>query len=501
MLCAWSEGDAASATRALPWLDPARLRVLPSADDAHAWLAVLREAEPLWHWEAALEKPPEAGWPRVQQVAAEPRRPLETLLFLPIRCLTGVWETTKEIVQDLVAVNRERGRLQLTLGLHETQEETPGERGRLEDLLPVQRLRLSPITRHEAVTMLGSSPSWLEGRGEHRFLFPHGAAEQALRADAWLALVDRFPLPLLPARPYGVMVYDTIWRHSLESYPATFRYDLERGLKPTLQAADLVVATSPQTCEDVIVGYGVERGRVRLVPVACAPQRRFGTLAPRAVPLPEGRFVFNPSNCTPHKGAEVLLRGQALLEQQLGREAPFLVLCGYGMGYFRAGTPLVPTSPPHQQRVQRLVAQLGLREGKDVIFLDYVSDAELAWLYQHCAAVVNAALYDNGSFNLTEASYFGRPAVSSRYPAAEYLCERFGVPAHFFAPNDAEGLAAALRDALAEGPLSETAAAQRRARFLEPECSARRFAERLYALLVELAEHGRAAHALSRRAA
>jgi glycosyltransferase involved in cell wall biosynthesis len=139
--------------------------------------------------------------------------------------------------------------------------------------------------------------------------------------------------------------------------------------------------------------------------------------------------------------------------------------------------------------VRRLVSDLGLQEKKDVFFLGFVSDAELLDLYQRCAVVINASLYDNGSFNLAEAAYFGRPAVSSDYPAARFLCERFGVRAHFFPSGDASGLAKAIQEALGEGPQEKCVIEQARKHFEDPEYTSLRFAERVCALLSEIAVH------------
>ena len=147
----------------------------------------------------------------------------------------------------------------------------------------------------------------------------------------------------------------------------------------------------------------------------------------------------------------MLLRGHARLKQRLGRGCPQLVVCGVATDRF-AARAAGPHDPPECAAVRRLVRELALEEGRDVVFLGFVRDAQLLDLYQRCAAVVNAALYDNGSFLLTEGAYFGRRCVSSRYPAVEYLCRRFTVPVHYFPAGNPECLAATLHDALRQPP-------------------------------------------------
>jgi glycosyltransferase involved in cell wall biosynthesis len=262
------------------------------------------------------------------------------------------------------------------------------------------------------------------------------------------------------------------------------------GMGPSARRAELIVATTPQTRDDVIAEYGLDPDRVVLVPLSCNPGRRFGRLTPVPVPRAREPFLLNVTGSGEHKGAEVMLRGYARVKARLGPRTPQLVLCGWGTQAFLpsyAGAE----ERPHWQAMRRLVQDLGLREGQDVVGLGFVSEEELLDLYQRCAVVVNAALYDNGSFNLPEGAYFGRPTASARYPAAEFLCRRYDIPAAFFPPGDAEGMAEALIRALARGPASAPEVDAIRARFAQPEFTSRRYAERIYDVLLTLAEQGR----------
>src|SRR5262249_9580157 len=90
-----------------------------------------------------------------------------------------------------------------------------------------------------------------------------------------------------------------------------------------------------------------------------------------------------------------------------------------------------------------------------------------------------------------EGQYFGKPILSSRYPAAELLCQRFGIAAKFFTINDAAALADLVAESVKELPLRPAELEQVRARLSDPEFTLRRHAERLYDSLVELAQQGR----------
>jgi len=458
------------------------------ADAAGDWLEIFREAIDIDRWQKhGVDRKLLEPWPRISDtIAAAPRDDRRAVfLFLQIAYAGGVWETTKELMRELVALNRERGQLRLTLGIHEDQEDTRSLQHLGADLR-VQRLRLNPIHRSEVERMLGEVPAWLARRTELEFCFFSGAARAALQADAWLALVDRFPLPLLPARPYGVLVYDMIQRAVPEAFDPVFFRSMKVGMRPTLHAAGLVLVTSPQTRGDVIAEYGLDPAQVALAPLACNPQRRFGGLRPLPVLAARVPFLLNTSNLSRHKGLEVLLRAHARLKERLGTACPQLVVCGVATHRF-AARAVTAHDPPECLAVRLLIRELGLEEGRDVLFLGFVRDAELLDLYQRCEAVVNAALYDNGSFLLIEGAYFGRRCVSSLYPAVEYLCHRFHVPAHFFAAGDPEALAATLHGALPQPPPPPADVERVRERFLAPEFSVRRYAESIYDAMVDLA--------------
>jgi hypothetical protein len=83
--------------------------------------------------------------------------------------------------------------------------------------------------------------------------------------------------------------------------------------------------------------------------------------------------------------------------------------------------------------------------------------------------------------------------ICSRYPAAEFICQRFGVQAKFFPIDDSDALAELLRQSLAQEAksISREEITDIRRKLADTELSTRRYAERIYDCLVELAEEGR----------
>jgi glycosyltransferase involved in cell wall biosynthesis len=444
-------------------------------DVAQDWLALLREA---------AASPPMAS-PDVSETAlVDPDGPYRVMLFLPCYYAGGVWQAVKNLVVALSDINRERRQLSLTLGVVPNQLTRAAHE--VEDRVPVHPVELVRMETSPAAKANVSS-SGLRSASPSVSYFETGETT-ALRAEAWISLADRFEAPLLRVRPLGVFVYDMIQRHAPEGFDEGFMRIQAEGIAPTVRGADRIFVTSPATQQDVREEYGLDAERLQLVPVACEPHRRFSGMQPQPVALPRTPFILNVTNAAPHKGAESMIRALSRLKEQLGADAPLLVLCGWDTDQFsRRCQPFLP----YFKRVQTLVVDLGLIEGEDVVFLGQVSDAQLLDLFQRCAAVINSAKHDNGSFSLIEGQYFGKPTVSSDYSAARFLCDRFGVSARFFPIDDHVALASSLRLALAEPTQSDEGLAATRAAMAAPELGYRHYAERIYDALVELGTQGR----------
>jgi glycosyltransferase involved in cell wall biosynthesis len=457
---------------------------------AAEWLNVFREGANLARQARQAEQREQAWAPAAHAAPADPQR-LEVFLFLPTAYLGGIWEFTKSLVHNLVDINRQRRQLALVLGVHEDQADTAGLR-RLGTELRVDKLRYEQFTLFEAREQLGPGFIYPDKTKREYFCYWNGQNYPALHADAWFALLDRFPLPLLPARPFGLWVYDMIQHHVPEFFGDDFFANwVETGMRPTIQNAAVVVVPGAATRDDVMAAYGMGPQRLRLVPLACEPHERFGTLVAEPVELPREQFLLYPANAGGHKGAMVLLRAYARLKERLGAQAPLLVQCGTNSDAF--SSRYVPRfgDPPHWEATRKLVLDLELEEDRDVVFLGFVNDRQLLDLYQRCLLVINASKYDNGSYSLIEGRYFGRPLISTDYPAAVNLCQRFGLPAQFFPVDDDAALASQIHQAMHEPFVGGPALEEVRRRLADPEFSLRRHAERVYDLLVGLARQGR----------
>lgn len=147
--------------------------------------------------------------------------------------------------------------------------------------------------------------------------------------------------------------------------------------------------------------------------------------------LADKQFMMYVGRPTPHKNLERLIDAFASLQEQ--HPDLHLVLAGKTDSNYR--------------RIARMVKK---RELTNVVFTDFISEGQLRWLYEHCAAYVFPSLSEGFGLPGLEAMRHGAPVVSSN---ATCLPEVYGDAAHYFDPLDVEDMAKAINDVLTKDKL------------------------------------------------
>lgn len=109
---------------------------------------------------------------------------------------------------------------------------------------------------------------------------------------------------------------------------------------------------------------------------------------------------------------------------------------------------------------------------KQIDFVGFVSDEELAWLYKHCQAYVFPSFMEGFGLPALEAMASGAPIVSSN---ATCLPEILQDGAHYFDPHNTEAMAKAISEVLSDQELRQKLLAN--AKHIYPQYSWRRMAE------------------------
>lgn len=273
----------------------------------------------------------------------------------------------------------------------------------------------------------------LHGRRGHmcRLLWVQTALPLRLLADKVSLLFS--PLPegmVVPLVPQVVVVHDVLPLLFPEEYPRQQHYF--RYLVPAvLRRSQAIVSGSENTKNDLIAFYGIELGKVHVVPDGLdASQYRVGIDATRVTrKYTLGPYLLYVGNLLPHKNLQRLLNAFAAVSKRFPHT---LVIAG-------------KKDPRYYPALEAETKALGLEE--KVSFLDYVPSEELPALYAGADLFILPSLYEGFGLPILEAMACGTPVIASRTSS---LPEVAGEAALLVDPHDVEEFAGAMEAVLSD---------------------------------------------------
>lgn len=170
------------------------------------------------------------------------------------------------------------------------------------------------------------------------------------------------------------------------------------------RSAALVITNNETTKADLTRHYGVDAGKIRVVPLA--PANRFRRLddqeAARATArrlLGDGRrFFLSVGKISMRRNVPTIIEAFARLRERTGVEHRLVVIGRNGL----------------DRPIPALFAEHGITD--HATYLDYVTDDELVDLYNAAEGFVTAATYEANSFTVIEAQASGTPVVIPDVP-------------------------------------------------------------------------------------
>lgn len=186
-----------------------------------------------------------------------------------------------------------------------------------------------------------------------------------------------------------------------------------------------ILAPSRFVKDDIAKFTGVDPDKIRVTYEAAEP------IADTPVIVPELRgkpFIMYVGRPTPHKNLERLIEAF----QGLKGQHPGLLLA------------LAGKKDVNYRRIEASVRKRGI---KNVVFLDFVGDGQLRWMYENCQAYVFPSLSEGFGLPGLEAMTQGAPVVSSN---ATCLPEIYGDAAHYFDPLDTTAMTDAINEVLTD---------------------------------------------------
>jgi glycosyltransferase involved in cell wall biosynthesis len=233
------------------------------------------------------------------------------------------------------------------------------------------------------------------------------------------------PFPNLAFHEPGVPSVSLVHNLQVYQYPRFFRPEqrvsLHRELQRAARLSDRLVCTSAFVYRTILENADVPPERVVTIQprTICRPadvEGEEGEHLLARLGLSPDAFLLYPANFRPHKNHEMLLTAFGIY---MAREPD-------------AGLKLVCAGEKRDgfDELLHITRAMGLQG--QVLFPGFVSDAELAALYQSCRAVIVPSLYPGLSLPVMEAMAFHKPVLCARHPSLQDVA---GQAAVYFDPR------------------------------------------------------------------
>lgn len=246
----------------------------------------------------------------------------------------------------------------------------------------------------------------------------------------------RFPIPAVAWLP------DFQHRHLRDQFGFRAYWRRELGFRAQVSSGRMIMLSSEDARKDCEHFYRRAIGHTAVVRFATSIPADLIEASPekamREYQLPPP-FFYLPNQFWKHKNHMVVIEALGLLKQQ-GFDAVVAV----------SGNPLDPRHPGFVGQLNSRIESLGLRDNFRILGL--VPRGHVISLLRTCAALINPSFFEGWSSTVEEARVLGVPMLLSDIAVHREQMEN---AATYFHADDAEGLAAKLREiALASPPLT-----------------------------------------------
>lgn len=227
------------------------------------------------------------------------------------------------------------------------------------------------------------------------------------------------------------------------TYPQFFEFEdfvhRKYVMKHACEKSKYLISISDYSKKSVMSSHKISENTVKSIPI-CLSQRLNMDLNSNEIlnkyNISAKKYFIYPANFWKHKNHEMLLLAFRMISDELHQDIS-LVLTG---------------APCERQKfLKKFVARQGLE--KKILFLDYVSDDELAVLMKNSLALIFPSLYEGFGMPVVEAMSLGVPVLCSNVTS---LPEVAGEAALLFDPKDLESMKKAMFFILQDETLRET---------------------------------------------
>lgn len=244
-----------------------------------------------------------------------------------------------------------------------------------------------------------------------RYQVPDDGIRQFADCDLWVVVSDRLAEPLLPVRPYVLMVYDYLQR-----YVPILPGAINQQFISVAHRAERIFVTTEFTRRDALQFAGLPARRIRKLPML-APN--FGKCETAGKAEEGSPYFLWTTNLAPHKNHANAFKALSLYYEEMDGQCECRISGVNTHDLFRSDLPHLrflrdyTKSRPQLRRRVKLAGELPDREYRGVL-----AGAQFLW---------HAGWIDNGTFSVIEAAYLGVPSLSSDYPAMREIDAQFSL--------------------------------------------------------------------------
>lgn len=268
------------------------------------------------------------------------------------------------------------------------------------------------------------------------YLYPNDSLTNFFDCDFWLFISDRTGHPILPIKPYGMVIYDYIQRYIPEIF--NNNPDIDLPYIYSARDANVVFCTTPQTVEDAIQYAGISTKKIQLTPMEFNPL----DYDKKDYFDKEFDYIIWPSNSTQHKNHINALEGIKKYYEELNGKFK-IILTGTQTEMFQKKNQV---NIPYIVKVRELIQSYSCLKN-NISILGETSEQDYINIVSNAKFLFHPVLYDNGTFAVVEAAYYGIPSVVNNYPQMKFMNERFKLNMSFFDGNNPDDISNALKEA------------------------------------------------------
>jgi glycosyltransferase involved in cell wall biosynthesis len=382
-------------------------------------------------WRAGLERitgGPKLAWPELPRARTPKRR---IAVIVPIKYRGGSLRGAKLLARAIATGSRMDGDdIEVVFGHLDDPACYPKEA--FEDL-PVSikrrpyRWRIVP---HDEAVRACAYAGLSGSLKDQTYQAPDDGISQFTDCDLWIVISDRLDSPLLPVRPYLLMVYDYLQR-----YQTLFDDDSNQKFVARAHAAEAVMVTTAFTAGDARQFAGIPAKKIKRVPML-APES-LANENPARLKDDTDRFFLWTTNLASHKNHENAFKALRLYYEKYE-------------GSLKCHVTGVDTRELFKRDASHLRALRDIRQSSAALKHHLKIEGELPdQSYQAqlgCAAFLwHPGRIDNGTFSVVEAAHLGVPALSSDYPAMREIDQQFSLHLTWMDPDDPNNMARQLK--------------------------------------------------------